>query len=229
MEQFLSLPLCGILISIASYATGIKIRKHIPSPLTTPMLIANILVILVIIYTPVTLEQYLAGGNIITMFIGPVTVILALRIYRQRSLLRDNIIPILGGCTAGSVASLFSTLFLCRFFSINETLTVSMLPKSVTTAIALELSGKNGGLAGVTVSAVIITGVFSAAFSPFFVRLFRLKDPVAAGIAIGSSGHAIGTAAALEIGETEGAMSGLALSITGIITSLVFVIMFYTA
>ncbi|MDR1587046.1 MAG: LrgB family protein [Treponema sp.] len=228
MEQFLSLPLCGILISIASYTIGIKIRKHIASPLTTPMLIANILVILVIIYTPVTLKQYLAGGNIITMFIGPVTVILALRIYRQRSLLRANIIPILGGCTAGSAASLFSVLFLCRLFAINETLTVSMLPKSVTTAIALELSGKNGGLAGVTVSAVIITGVFSAAFSPFFVRLFRLKDPVAVGIAIGSSGHAIGTAAALELGETEGAMSGLALGITGIITSLIFVIMFYT-
>jgi putative effector of murein hydrolase len=190
------------------------------------MLIANVLVILVIIYTPVTLEQYLAGGNIITMFIGPVTVILALRIYHQRSLLRANIIPILGGCIAGSAASLFSVLFLCRLFEISEVLTVSMLPKSVTTAIALELSGKNGGLAGVTISAVIITGTFSSAFSPFFIKLFRLKDPVAAGIAMGSSGHAIGTAAALELGETEGAMSGLALSITGIITSLIFVIMF---
>jgi putative effector of murein hydrolase len=227
MEQLLSLPLCGILISIVSYTIGVKTRKHIVSPLTNPMLVANVLVILVILYTPVTLEQYLAGGNIITMFIGPVTVILALRIYHQRSLLRANIIPILGGCAAGSAASLFSVLFLCRFFGINETLTVSMLPKSATTAIALELSGKNGGLAGVTISAVLITGTFSAAFSPFFIKLFKLKDPVAAGIAIGSSGHAIGTAAALELGETEGAMSGLALSITGIITSFIFIIMFF--
>jgi putative effector of murein hydrolase len=226
MEQFLSLPLCGILITIVSYAIGIKIRKRIASPLTSPMLVANVLVILVIIYTPITLEQYLAGGNIITLFIGPVTVLLALRIYHQRSLLRANIIPILGGCAAGSAASLFSVMALCRFFEINETLTVSMLPKSVTTAVALELSGKNGGLAGVTISAVIITGTFSAAFSPFFIKLFRLKDPVAAGIAMGSSGHAIGTAAALEIGETEGAMSGLALSITGIITSLIFILLF---
>jgi putative effector of murein hydrolase len=160
------------------------------------------------------------------MFIVPVTVILALRIYRQRALFKANAIPILAGCVAGAAASVFSVLFLCRVLAIDEAITVSMLPKSVTIAIALELAQKNGGIPGIAVTAVIITGVFSAAFSPFFVKLFKLKDPVAAGVAIGASGHAIGTAAALELGETQGAMGGIAVSLMGIMTSLIFLVLF---
>jgi putative effector of murein hydrolase len=225
-EQILSLPVCGILISIVCYAIGVQVRKLIPSPLTNPLLIANILIILSIVLSPLTLEQFMAGGNMITLFIVPVTVILALRIYRQRALFKANAIPILAGCIAGSLASLFSVLLLCRFFAIDEAVTVSMLPKSVTTAIALELAGKNGGIQGIAATAVIVTGVFSAAFSPFFIKLFKLKDPVAAGAALGASGHAIGTAAALELGETQGAMGGIAISLMGIITSLIFIILF---
>ena len=226
MENILSLPICGIIITIACYMIGIQVRKLIASPVTNPMVLANILIILVILYTPITLEQYLVGGNIITMFIGPVTVILALRIYRQWEQLKANIIPILGGCLAGSAASLFSVWCLCKLFDLERAITISILPKSVTTAIALELSRKNGGLAGLAISAVIVTGVSAAAFGPFFIKVFRLKDPLAAGIAMGSSGHAIGTAAAIELGEIQGAMSGLAIGITGIITSVICVFLF---
>jgi putative effector of murein hydrolase len=104
--------------------------------------------------------------------------------------------------------------------------TASLLPKSVTTAIALELSARRGGLMGLAISAVSVTGTFSAVLSPFLIKTLRLKDPLAAGIAIGASGHAIGTAAALELGEVEGAMSGLAMALSGIITSLLFVLLF---
>jgi putative effector of murein hydrolase len=225
MEQLLSLPVCGILVTIVCYQAGIIAGKKIVSPLTNPMVIANVLIVLLIYFTPLTLEQYLAGGKIITMFIAPVTVILALRIYRQRDRLKANIIPILGGCAAGSAASLFSAWALCRLFGIDRVITVSMLPKSVTTAIALELSRNSGGLEGLTVSAVVITGIFSAAFSPFLIKIFRLKDPLAAGIAIGASGHAIGTATAIGLGETEGAMSGLAIGLMGIITSLICMVL----
>jgi putative effector of murein hydrolase len=226
LENLLSLPVCGILVSIICYAIGVRVRKLIPSPLANPMVIANILIILVITLSPLTLEQYMAGGRVITMFIVPVTVILALRIYRQRALLRANAIPILAGCIAGSAASLFSVLLLCRLFVIDKAITVSLLPKSVTTAIALELAQKNGGIPEIAATAVIITGVCGAAFSPFFVKLFRLKDPVATGLACGVSGHAIGTAAALELGETQGAMGGIAISLAGIITSLIFLFLF---
>jgi putative effector of murein hydrolase len=103
---------------------------------------------------------------------------------------------------------------------------MSLLPKSVTTAIALELSEPYGGIPGVTASAVIVTGIFSAAVSPFLIKALRLKDPVAAGVAMGACGHAIGTSAALELGETEGAMSGIAIGLMGIITSALYVILF---
>jgi putative effector of murein hydrolase len=226
MDNLLSLPVCGILISIICYAIGIRMKKMFPSPVTNPMVIANILIILLIVFTPLTLEQYMAGGNMITIFVVPVTVILALRIYRQRAFFKANALPILAGCAAGSAASVFSVLFLCRMFAIDRAVTVSMLPKSVTTAIALELAQKNGGIPGIAVTAVIVTGVSSAVFSPFFVKLFKLKDPIAAGVAMGVSGHAVGTAAALELGEIQGAMGGIAISLMGIITSLIFLFLF---
>jgi len=226
MDALLSQPVFGVIITIACFSLGLWIRKLVSSPLANPLLIANILVILIISFSPLTIEQYLAGGNFISMFIGPVTVILALRIYRQRAQLKANIIPILGSCIAGSAASIFSVWILCRLFHIDEVITVSMLPKSVTTAIALELSRRSGGLAGLTVTGIIITGLTSASFSPFFIKLFKLKDPVAAGLAMGTSGHAVGTAAAIELGETQGAMSGLAMGLSGIISAVIFIFLF---
>jgi putative effector of murein hydrolase len=178
------------------------------------------------VYTPLTVEQYLAGGNFITMFIGPVTVILALRVYHERALLARNIVPVLGGCVAGAIASLGSVFLLCRLFGLDRVVTMSLLPKSVTTAIALDLSERGGGVPGLAVAAVIVTGISSAIFAPVFIKMFRLKDPLAAGVAIGVSGHAIGTAAAVELGKTEGAMSGLAMSLMGIVTGVVYMVLF---
>ncbi|MDR1106233.1 MAG: LrgB family protein [Treponema sp.] len=226
MDYLLSHPVCGILISLACFGAGVLVRRAFPSPFTSPLVIANVLVILIIVFTPLTLEQYEAGGNIIVMFMVPVTVILALRIYRRRAALMANIIPITLGCIAGSAASIFSTWGLCRLLGVEGDAAASLLPKSVTTAIALELAEKNGGVAGIAVPAVIITGIFSAVFSPFIIKALRLKDPVAAGVAMGASGHAIGTAAALELGETEGAMSGIAIGLMGIITSVIFAVVF---
>jgi len=226
IESLVSQPICGVLITIACYLLGVWIRKLLPSPLTNPLLIAFVLVILIIVYSPITVEQYLAGGNLVSMFIGPVTVILALRIYNQRARLRANIVPILGSCIAGSAASLLSVWILCKLFRIDEVITVSMLPKSVTTAIALELSRRAGGLAGLTVTGTIITGIASTSFSPFFIKIFKLNDPLAAGLAMGTSGHAMATAAAIELGETEGAMSGLAIGLSGIISAAIFIFLF---
>jgi putative effector of murein hydrolase len=223
VENLAALPVFGILLTIACYFIGFRVEKLLRSPLTNHMLIANALIIMVLCVTPLRLEQYMKGGGIITMFIVPATTILALRIYRQRSLLRANIIPIILGCLVGSFSSVGIIALLCRLFSIDQRMTISLLPKSVTNAIALELSVKNNGFGGLTVSAVIVTGVFSAAFTPFLIRLCKLKDPIAVGVAMGASGHAVGTAAALKLGETQGAMGGIAIGIMGIITSLIFI------
>jgi putative effector of murein hydrolase len=226
MEQLLSLPATGILVSIAAYMIGVFIRKLIPHPLANPLVIANIVVILVILFTPLTTEQYLTGGGLLSLFIVPATAILGLRIYNQRANFKANIIPVLAGCFAGSAASLLSTWALCRAFGISGELLLSLLPKSVTTAIAIDLSAAHGGLMGITVSAVIITGVFSAFISPFLIKVLKLRDPIAAGIAMGASGHAICTSVALELGETQGAMSGIAIGLMGIVTSVMFVVVF---
>jgi putative effector of murein hydrolase len=226
LDQLLSLPVFGIIVTIACFALGVQIKKLAPYPLVNPLFIANILLILVICLTPITMEQYMKGGNIIQLFVVPATTILAVKIYHQRALFKANVIPIIAGCIAGSAASLLSVMALCRIFKIDEIVTASLLPKSVTTAIALELSNTHGGLVGLTISAVILTGMFCVAAAPFFIKVFKLKDPVAAGVAMGASGHAIGTSAALELGETEGAMSGLAMGIMGIITSVIYVLFF---
>ncbi|AEF81126.1 LrgB family protein [Leadbettera azotonutricia] len=226
MVQALSLPVCGVLVSLVCYLIGITIRKRVHSPLANPLVIANVLLIAIVLFSPVGIEEYRAGGNFIIMFMAPVTVILALKIYNQRDKLKANIIPILAGCIVGSVSAVGSTWGLCKILGVNEGIAVSLLPRSVTTAIALELSEKNGGFPGITAMAVIITGIFSAFVSPIIIKTFKLKDPIAAGIAMGASGHAIGTSAALELGETEGAMSGLAIGVVGIITSVFFIFLF---
>jgi putative effector of murein hydrolase len=226
MSEILSMPLCGILVSIGAYMAGVGIRRLIPHPLANPLVIANVLIILVVIFSPLSPEQYLVGAGFISLFIVPVTATLGLKIYRQWANLRANVIPVLGGCMAGSVVSVVSIWGLCRLFAVDKTITLSMLPKSVTTAIAMELSEKHGGLVGVTVPAVIITGVFSAFVSPFFIKALKLKDPVAAGVAMGTSGHAICTSAALELGETQGAMSSIAIGVVGLFTSIIFLLFF---
>ena len=226
MESVLSMPVFGILVTVVCYLIGLSARKLSPSAVTIPAVIANVLIILVIVYSPLSLEQYLVGGRIISMFIGPVTVILALKIYRQRDQLKANIIPILGGCIAGSASSLFIVWFFSKLFDLDRVITMSILPKSVTSAIAMELSIRSGGLGDLAISMVIVSGIISATFSPFLIKALKLKDPIAAGVAIGSSGHAIGTATAIQLGETQGALSGISMCIMGIVTSVMWIIIF---
>jgi len=226
MEQIFYMPMLGIIITIACYAAGFLARKFVPAFLALPMIVASILIIMIVLFTPLSLEQYMTGGNVVMMFMGPVTIILALKIYRQREELKANIIPILGGCIAGSGTSLLSVYFFSRLFGLDDLILVSILPKSVTSAIAMELSENSGGLADLTVSMVVLTGIVSAAFAPVFIKIFKLKDPIATGIAMGASGHALGTATAIQLGETQAAMSGLSIPVMGIITSIFWVFVF---
>ncbi|MDR2258974.1 MAG: LrgB family protein [Treponema sp.] len=226
IKQILSLPAAGILLCIGAYLAGVLIRRRIRHPLANPLVIANVIIILVTALSPFKPEQFQNGARAVSLFIVPATTILGLRIYNQRAILRANLIPVLAGCAAGSASSIISVQILGRLFRIDNYIIFSLLPKSVTTAIAIDLSAARGGLAGITVSAVIITGIFSAFISPYLIKILKLKDPVAAGVAMGASGHAICTSIALEMGETQGAMSGIALSLMGIITSVFFVLFF---
>ena len=163
-------------------------------------------------------EAYNQGGALINLFLSPATACLAVAIYGKRQILKENWLPILVGCAVGSAASMGSILLLCRLFGLDEAMIASLLPKSVTTPIAISVSQAHGGIGSITVVAVLITGIFGSIAAPLLIKLFRVREPMTAGLAIGACSHAVGTSKALELGETEGAMSGLAIGVCGIVT-----------
>jgi putative effector of murein hydrolase len=156
----------------------------------------------------------------ISMFLAPATAVLALSMYRQLETIKENLIPILAGCITGVISSFASIIILCKFFNLDDAITASLIPKSVTTAIASEVSAQLGGIVPVTIAAVMVTGVFGAVLSPYFIKWSHLNNPIAAGLAIGASSHALGTSKAIELGEVEGSLSGIAIGLCGLITVL---------
>ena len=152
--------------------------------------------------------------------LGPVTAILALNIYRQRTVLQEYFVPVVTGCLVGSITSIASVYLLCKLFGLDEALTASLIPKSVTTAIALGIAESRGGIQGIAAAGVIVAGVCGAMFAPLFAKLFHITEPVAEGLAIGASSHALGTTKAMEIGSVQGAMSSIAICVCGIMTSV---------
>lgn len=220
MNEWLSSPLFGLVLCILTYWTGTVVNRLTKSPLANPLLIAILLVIGFLSLTGIPPASFALGGDVIAMFLAPATASLALSIYRQSALLKKNLIPLLAGCTVGSLTSMGSVYLLCRLFRLEDTLTLSLLPKSVTTPIAMAVSEQLGGIPSVTVAAVILTGILGAICAPWMIRLFRVQSPVAEGVAIGACSHAVGTSKALELGEAQGAMSGIAIGLSGVLTVL---------
>ena len=211
MADWFSSPLFGITLSIAAYGIGCWIQKKLRTPAANPLLIAIVLVILFLKATGIPLEAYNAGGDFIAMFLAPATACLAISIYRQLPVLKKNLIPVLAGSAVGAGVSMGSVYLLCRLFRLDEEMTASLLPKSVTTPIAMGVSEQLGGIVPITVAAVVFTGILGAIFAPLMIKIFRVRSPIAAGLAIGACSHAVGTSKAVELGEVEGAMSGIAI------------------
>jgi predicted murein hydrolase (TIGR00659 family) len=218
MNGLVNSPLFGVLLSILAFEAGIFINKKTKLTVCNAFLISVLLIIAVLLRFHISLRSFDKGGNIISFFLGPATVVLAVPIYKQLALLKANIIPIVIGVSTGCITAISSTIILTRTLGLHTSLCLSLVPKSVTTPIGIELAKELGGDPSVTVAAIIITGITGAVIAPVICRAFRIKDEVAVGIAIGTSAHAIGTAKALEMGETEGAMSGLTIGIAGMIT-----------
>ena len=220
MNALLESPFFGIALSTIAYCIGMAIQKKVKSPLCNGLIIAAILVIAVLVLFDIPYDAYFKGGALIQMMLGPATTCMAVSIYSKWDLLKKNLLPVLLGCLAGAVTAVVSVWAMCRLFGLDATMTISMLPKSVTTAIATAISETQGGVVSMTAIAVIITGIGGNMAAPLLVKLFRLTDPLAIGLGLGTCSHAIGTAKALEFGETEGAMAGLAMSLCGVITAV---------
>ena len=218
LMNVLSNGMFGIALSAGAFEVGVLLNRKWKFPLFNPLLVGVVLVVAVMLIFQIPLKSYSVGGDMITMFLTPATAVLAYSIYNQRTILKQYWLPVVCGCAAGSLTSVFGVFGLCKLFHLDAQLTASLLPKSVTTAIAIDVSKSLGGIPALTVVAVIVTGIFGAAFSPLLVKLFRVKNPIVAGVAIGSCSHAAGTSRALEMGEIQGAMSGISVGIAGIMT-----------
>ena len=220
MSTLAQSPFFGIALTVGAYWVGVRVQKRTGLVICNNMIISVALIIAVLVLFDIPYEAYYQGGSLINLFLGPATTCLAVTVYAKRELLRRYWLPVLVGCLTGVVVSVGSVLAMCRLFGLDAAMTASLLPKSVTTPIATAVSEAHGGISAITVAAVIFTGILGNLAAPFLGRLFRVRDPLAEGLGIGACSHAMGTAKALELGETQGAMSGLAIGVCGIFTAL---------
>lgn len=208
----------GVMISILAYEFGVLLKKKTKLAICNPLLIAIVAVMVLLAVLDVDYASYKSGANLLSYLLTPATVCLAIPLYEQISLLKSNLKAIMAGIISGVITSLASILVMCLIFGLDHEMYVTLLPKSITTAIGMGVSEELGGIATITVAVIIITGIIGNVIGEYVCRLFKIQEPVAKGIAIGTSAHAIGTARAMEMGEVEGAMSSLSIAVAGLLT-----------
>lgn len=208
----------GMAISLLGYEVGLLVKKKLKKAIFNPLLISVIVVILFLAVFHIDYETYNNGAKYLSYLLTPATVCLAVPLYQQLQLLKKNAKAVILGILSGVVTSLTCVLLLSKLFGLSHEQYVTLLPKSITTAIGMGVSEEMGGIVTITVSAIIITGILGNMMAEFVCKIFRITEPVAKGIAIGTSAHAVGTAKALEMGEIEGAMSSLAIAVAGLVT-----------
>lgn len=208
----------GIILSLLAYGVGCAIKSKFKKALFNPLLISIAITIAVLVVSGIDYETYNEGANILTWLLTPATVCLAVPLYEKIGLLKDNWKAIFAGITTGVLTSLVCIFLMAVLFGFTHEEYVTFLPKSITTAIGIGVSEEMGGYTELTAAIIIITGVVGNVIAPFICKVGKITEPIAKGIAIGTSAHAVGTARALEMGETEGAMSSLSIGVAGILT-----------
>lgn len=223
MAEYLEgISLFPVLLTLGTYQFGLWCNKKAKSALCNPLLIATILSIAFILLTGFDLQVYQKGNSGISWLLTPATVCLAVPLYEQLKILKKHLPAILVGIVAGVVVSLGSILLLCRLFRLEDVVTVSLLPKSITTAIGLSLAEQSGGISALTTFAIVITGILGNLSGSALCKWLKITDPVAQGVGFGTASHVIGTSRAMEVDPLVGAVSSLSLAVAGILTALVF-------
>ena len=210
----------GALLSLAGYELGLILKKKFKLAIFNPLLIASVSVIAVLLILDIDYESYNEGGKYLSYLLTPATVSLAVPMYEQLELLKKNLKAVAAGIISGVIASVFGVFALCKLFGMNHQQYVTLLPKSITTAIGMGVSEELGGIVTITVAVIVITGVLGNVIADLVYKIFRIEEPVAKGLALGTASHAIGTAKAMELGMTEGAMSSLAIAVAGLLTAV---------
>lgn len=220
-ELFMESVYFGFVITIGAYLLGIWVKKKIPLAVMNPLLVAMVLVILFLLVFRIDYQVYQRGSQYVSYLLTPATVCLAIPLYKQLKLLKDNFAAVVGGIFSGVVSSALSIFVLSKLFGLTHEYYVTLLPKSITTAIGMGVSEEAGGIVALTVVSIIITGILGNVIGETVFKVFKISSPIAKGLALGTSAHAIGTAKALELGEVEGAMGSLAIAVAGLMTVVV--------
>lgn len=211
----------GMVLSLAAYQIGFAIQAKWKKILLNPLLIAVALIISFLVITGISYETYHYGAKYLTYFLTPVTVSLAIPLYRQVQVLKRNLGAIVISIAIGCFAHLSVVIGVLTFFGVERKLILSLLPKSITSAIALGVTAEIGGVQGIVILGVMVAGISGAVVGPSLLRWFKVTNPVAQGLALGSASHAVGTAKAIELGEVQAAMSSLAIVVTGVLTVII--------
>ncbi|CDE33568.1 putative TIGR00659 family protein [Ruminococcus sp. CAG:403] len=210
----------GVALSLLAYALGVVLKKKFKLGIFNPLLISIAATILVIVFGKVDYEVYHEGAKYLSYLLTPATVCLAIPLYEQWELLKKNVKAVIAGLVTGTITSLTTVFVLALICRLSHEEYVTLLPKSITTAIGMGVSEELGGYVAITVAVIIITGVLGNMLGETICKVFRITEPISKGLAMGASSHAIGTAKAMEMGEIEGAMSSLAIAVSGILTVL---------
>lgn len=217
--------LFGLILSLVAYEIGLRIKAKLKLAIFNPLLISIILIIAVLLIFDIDYEEYNNGAKYLGYLLTPATMCLAVPLYEQLEILKKNVKAIMAGIISGVITSMSSILALSIIFNFSHTEYVTILPKSITTAIGIGISEELGGIVTITVAVIIITGIFGNMTAEFVCKVFKINEPIARGVAIGSSAHAMGTAKAIEMGPIEAAISSLTIAVAGIVT--VIAVSFY--
>ena len=208
----------GVTVSIFAYLLGTVLKKKFKLAVFNPLLISVIITIIFLLTFHVDYEKYNEGAKYLSYLLTPATVCLAIPLYEQFELLKKNVKAVVLGILSGVLTSLLCILVMSIIFGFTHEQYVTLLPKSITTAIGMGVSEELGGYVTITCAVIIVTGIIGNIIAEAVCKIFRIKEPVAKGIALGTASHAIGTAKAMEMGEVEGAMSSLSIGVSGLLT-----------
>lgn len=222
MNEFLEIPVFSVFMTLAAFRIGVALQKKTKSPLCNPVLVAVVIILVFLFSTGMSLKVYQAGNSYISWLLTPATVSLAVSMYEQFQILRKNIGVLLAGVAAGAISCLGMVIAFSLMFGFTSEMTISLLPKSVTTAIGVPLAEMAGGITPITTAAIVLTGIAASILGPALCELFHLTGDITRGVAYGTAGHVIGTSKAMEYSELAGAASSLSLVVAGLLTAVVF-------
>lgn len=211
----------SIALTLIAYSIGAAIQKKRKSPFCNPILIGTILVVLVLKYLDMPAAVYQKNCAVLSHLMTPATICLSIACYEQFRELKEHITAVIVSVLAGAVSCLAMVFLMCRAFKLDHVLTISLLPKSITSAIGVAISEELGGIGAITTAAIILSGIIGNVLGPWLCKLYGLRSDIAKGVAFGTASHVIGTAKATELSALTGAVSSFSLTVCGLFTALI--------